>query len=126
MVKVHCTFSGDINYVMSIILKSTSRGQGRGGDESSEGSLSAKLRVDAQKHRVRPKPRVRKHNILTPFRIIWVMVNDATCNERSCNYQGRPDHFAYFDGSKRFCSNVWGDGQESAEGTKAQETEQKA
>ncbi|MBF0196615.1 MAG: hypothetical protein HQL32_02845 [Planctomycetes bacterium] len=50
--------------------------------------------------------------------------DDRWCNAPSS--WGSPGHFAYSDGNRRFNSNVWSDGQESAEGTKAHEMELKA
>ncbi len=54
---------------MITILKSTSRGQVRKGDELCGGSLSANLRVDGQKQHIRPNFGASKHNIAKPTRI---------------------------------------------------------
>ncbi len=54
---------------MITILKSTSRGQVREGDDPCGGSLSANLRVNGQKQHIRPNPGASKHNIAKPIRI---------------------------------------------------------
>ena len=58
-------------------LKSTSRWQGRKGDQPSERSLSANLRADEQKSHIRPNPWVSEHNITKPAWRTWGMVNAA-------------------------------------------------
>ena len=58
-------------------LKSTSRRQGRAGDQASERSPSANLRADGQKSHIRPNLWASQHNMTKPVRITWGMVNAA-------------------------------------------------
>ncbi len=54
---------------MITILKSTSRGQVREGDDRCGGSLSANLRVNGQKQYIRPNLGASQHNMAKPIRI---------------------------------------------------------
>jgi len=91
-------------------LKSTSRWQGRKGDQPSERSLSANLRADEQKSHIRPNPWVSEHNITKPAWRTWGMVNAAVVQGRIMLLPGEicPTLRPPFGGSAP-CSNARGD-----------------
>ena len=69
------------------ILKSTSRGQGRKGNQPSEGSLSANLRAYAQKlHQAEPQGESAQHDEAHPDH--WGMVNAVVVQRKIVSLPG--------------------------------------